>query len=84
MEWLRFDWELFFVDLLKLSVAFLVTLPIAWEREQSMRIMGLRTFSLVAVASCGYVLVAIAIVGSDNDEQARIVQGLMSSHPFTD
>ncbi|NES98863.1 MAG: MgtC/SapB family protein [Desertifilum sp. SIO1I2] len=82
MEWLRFDWGLFFVDLLKLSIAFIMTLPIAWEREQSTRIMGLRTFPLVAVASCGYVLVAIAIVGIDNDEQARIVQGLMSGVGF--
>lgn len=82
MEWLRFDWELFFVDLLKLSVAFLLTLPIAWEREQSTRIMGLRTFPLVAVASCGYVLVAIAIVGNNSDEQSRIIQGLMSGIGF--
>jgi di/tricarboxylate transporter len=33
--------------------------------------MGLRTFSLVAVASCGYVLIAARVVGLDADPQAQ-------------
>jgi putative Mg2+ transporter-C (MgtC) family protein len=82
MDWLRFDWGLLFVDLLKISGAFLLILPIAWEREQSTRSMGLRTFPLVAVASCGYVLIAIAVVGPGEDAQARIIQGLLSGIGF--
>jgi putative Mg2+ transporter-C (MgtC) family protein len=50
MQWLRFDWALLAVDLFKISIAFLLALPVAWERERSTRIMGLRTFPLVAVA----------------------------------
>jgi putative Mg2+ transporter-C (MgtC) family protein len=82
MEIFRFDWVQLGVDLLKLAMVFLITLPVAWEREQSTRIMGLRTFPLVAVASCGYVLIAIAIVGAGEDPQARIIQGLMSGIGF--
>ncbi len=82
MELLRFDWELLVVSLVRVGLAFLFTLPTAWERERSTRIMGLRTFPLVAVASCGYVLVAIAVVGEGADAQARIIQGLMSGIGF--
>ncbi|MBD2725525.1 MgtC/SapB family protein [Nostoc sp. FACHB-892] len=82
MEVFRFDWGQFGIDLLKLGIAFLLTLPIAWEREQSTRIMGLRTFPLVAVASCGYVLIALAVIGASEDGQARIIQGLMSGIGF--
>lgn len=79
-EW--WDWERLFEPLLKLAGTFLLALPIAWEREHSTRIMGLRTFSLVAVASCGYVLIATRVVGFDADPQARIIQGLMTGIGF--
>lgn len=82
MEHFRFDWMELSVNLFKIAVAFVLTLPIAWEREQSTRIMGLRTFPLVAVASCGYVLVALSVIGPNEDAQARIIQGLMSGIGF--
>lgn len=82
MELLRFDLAFLVTVLVKVGLAFLFTLPIAWERERSTRIMGLRTFPLVAMASCGYVLVAIAVVGEGEDAQARIIQGLMSGIGF--
>ena len=77
-----FDWSLFVDHAVKIAAAFLLALPVAWERERSTRIMGLRTFPLVAVASCGYVLVALAVVGPSEDAQARIIQGLMSGIGF--
>jgi putative Mg2+ transporter-C (MgtC) family protein len=76
------DWNEFFEPLVKLAGALLLALPIAWEREHSTRIMGLRTFSLIAVASCGYVLIATRVVGFDADPQARIIQGLMTGIGF--
>ena len=40
--------------------------------------MGLRTFPLVAVGSCGYVLMAIGFIGpGGEDSKARVLQGLM-------
>lgn len=79
-EW--WDWGQFLEPLLKLAGAFLLALPIAWEREHSTRIMGLRTFCLISVASCGYVLIATRVVGLDADPQARIIQGLMTGIGF--
>lgn len=76
------DWSAFLEPLLKLAGTFLLALPIAWEREHSTRIMGLRTFSLIAVASCGYVLIANRVVGLEADPQARIIQGLMTGIGF--
>jgi putative Mg2+ transporter-C (MgtC) family protein len=76
------DWGRLVEPLLKLAGVVLLTLPIAWERERSTRIMGLRTFSLVAVASCGFVLIAIRVVGVEADPQARIIQGLMTGVGF--
>lgn len=82
MEAFRFDWGQLGVDLLKLGAVFLLAMPVAWERERSTRTIGLRTFPIVAMASCGYVLVALAVVGEDDSAQARIIQGLMSGIGF--
>jgi putative Mg2+ transporter-C (MgtC) family protein len=49
------NWEQVLAYVAKLVFTCLITLPIAWDRQQQTRVMGLRTFPLVAVASCGYV-----------------------------
>jgi putative Mg2+ transporter-C (MgtC) family protein len=76
------NWGQFLEPLLKLLGTFFLTLPSAWEREQTTRIMGLRTFSLVAVASCAYVLIAVRVVGLEAEPQARIIEGLMTGIGF--
>jgi putative Mg2+ transporter-C (MgtC) family protein len=65
-----------------LVVAFALTLPIAWNRELGTRRMGLRTFPLVAMASCGYVLLGLSITGESPDALARILAGLMTGIGF--
>jgi len=75
-------WQQIWPDLLRLLIAFLLALPVAWEREKSTRLMGLRTFPIVAVASCAYVLVGIAVIDDSGDARARIIQGLMSGIGF--
>lgn len=70
-------------DFLKLTIAFFLALPIAYNREQSTRIMGLRTFPLVAIATCGYVLIAQTFIDTvAGDAQARILQGLVAGIGF--
>lgn len=69
-------------NLIKILAALVVTLPVAWERERDSRIMGLRTFPLVAVASCSYILIATTIIGDDRNAQARILQGLITGIGF--
>ena len=40
---------------LALAAAFALAVPIGWDREKRARSAGLRTFPLVAMASCGFV-----------------------------
>ncbi len=67
----------------KLALAFVAAVPVAWERESSNRIAGLRTFPLVSVSSAAFVLVAGDAMGGDTgDRHANIVQGLMTGLGF--
>lgn len=75
------EWPQFGEILLKMAGAFLLALPVAWEREVRTRLMGLRTFPIVAMASCGYLLIANELFPSDQS-QARVVQGLVAGMGF--
>lgn len=68
--------------IMQLGIAFIITMPIAWERERSTRIMGLRTFPLVALGSCAYILIGDAVIGDSPDARARLIQGLVSGLGF--
>lgn len=76
------DWWLIGANLLKVAAAYLLSMPVAWEREHNARTAGLRTFPLVAVASCGYVLLATSVFPSEPGAVSRIVQGLMTGIGF--
>ena len=53
-----------------LAVAYALAVPIGWDREQEERSAGIRTFPLVAVAACGFVLIAIRVLGAASMGQA--------------
>ena len=76
------DWQLLVQYLIKLTIAFLLTLPVAWEREFEDSSLGLRTMPIVAVASCAYLLLGLRFAPDDNQAQARIVEGLMTGIGF--
>lgn len=78
------DWlQIVSVDFIKLGITFLLTLPIAYNRENSTRIMGLRTFPLVGVATCSFLLIGQSFLGQDSvDAQARIIQGILAGIGF--
>jgi putative Mg2+ transporter-C (MgtC) family protein len=67
---------------LDLVIAYALALPIGWDRERKERSAGIRTFPLVAIASCGFVLVAIRILGAESIGQARILEGLITGVGF--
>ena len=50
---LDMDWNLVLFNLTHLGIAYLLALPVAFDREKASRSAGLRTFPLVAVAACG-------------------------------
>lgn len=68
--------------LVVLAVAYALALPIGWNRERQERSAGVRTFPLVATAACGYVMIAIEVLGIESEAQARILEGLITGIGF--
>jgi putative Mg2+ transporter-C (MgtC) family protein len=68
--------------LIYLAVAYFLALPIGWNREKEERSAGLRTFPLVAIASCGFVMVALDVIGAESEQHSRILEGLMTGIGF--
>lgn len=68
--------------IVSLALAYALALPVGWDREKDERSAGIRTFPLVAIASCGFVLVGIAILGRTSPAQARLLEGLITGVGF--
>jgi len=68
---------------LQLVAAIVLALPTAWNREVHGHALGLRTFPLVSLGACAYVIIGHQFIGEDNPEaMARIMQGLLSGIGF--
>jgi putative Mg2+ transporter-C (MgtC) family protein len=67
---------------LVLAAAYALALPIGWDREREARSAGLRTFPLVAMASCGFVQATEAMLVNSPEGSARIVEGLITGIGF--
>ena len=65
-----------------LAVAYVLAIPIGWNREREERSAGLRTFPLVAVATCGFVQAAETLVQTSPEAMARIIEGLITGMGF--
>ena len=76
------DWSTIGANLASLTVAYLLAFPIGWDREQGARSAGLRTFPLVAVASCGFIQIAQQIAPGSPEAQARVIEGLITGIGF--
>ncbi len=68
--------------LVHLLVAFVLALPIGLHRTREERSAGLRTFPLVAMASCGVVQTAVSVMGANAPNQANILQGVLTGVGF--
>lgn len=75
------DWAHIWLNLWHLGIAYVLALPVAWDRETAGPSIGLRTFPLVAVAACGYMLVGVSVLDS-TDAEARVLQGLITGIGF--
>jgi len=75
------DWQQMLSHLVLLSIAFALALPIGLDRERSRRAFGLRTFPIVAVVSCGFMLVGMHVIDSTGGE-ARVLQGIITGIGF--
>lgn len=65
-----------------LAIAYLLALPIGWNREKEERSAGLRTFPLVAIATCGFIQAAEGLTRDSPEATARIVEGLITGMGF--
>lgn len=74
------SWREFAGYFLHVAVAFALTLIIGWDRERESHSAGIRTFPIVGMASCGYLLT----LGMHPDvaAQSRVLQGLITGIGF--
>lgn len=68
--------------LIALSIAYLLAIPIGWNREKEERSAGIRTFPLVAVASCGFVETVETLTRDDPAAMARVLEGIIAGVGF--
>ena len=68
--------------LVALLVAYALAVPIGWNREREERSAGLRTFPLVAVATCGFIQAAESMLADHPEGLARVIEGLITGMGF--
>jgi putative Mg2+ transporter-C (MgtC) family protein len=76
------DWSETGLRAARIAGAYLLSLPIGWSWEKIRHNTGLRTFPLVSIASCCYVLVARKAFGAAVISDDHILQGLMTGIGF--
>ncbi|MEO8591806.1 MAG: MgtC/SapB family protein [Candidatus Solibacter sp.] len=77
-----FDWTQGLGDVLKLLIAYMLALPVGLYREREAHSVGVRTFPVVAMASCAYVLLGSPDGHANLDAQSRIIQGVVAGIGF--
>lgn len=78
---LDMEWGTITFHLILMGTSYLLALPIGWNRERNSHSAGLRTFPLVAVATCGFMLVGIDVL-ADSGAHARVLEGLITGMGF--
>ena len=77
------DFQMVVYHLVQLGLAFLFALPIGMDRERRSNGAGLRTFPLVAVASCAFMLIAMNAYSTNGGEaEARVMYGIITGIGF--
>ena len=75
--------KLMVYHLIQLGIAFILSLPIALNREMKDKGAGLRTFPLVSIASCAFMLVAVDIYhGGAAEPEARFMYAIITVMGF--
>lgn len=75
------SWPLMLHHLVQLAIAYVLALPIGWDREAESRGVGLRTFPLVAASCCGYLLIGLEVL-EGSESYARLMYGMMTGIGF--
>jgi putative Mg2+ transporter-C (MgtC) family protein len=80
-EFPALSWAEILDNLLHLAIAFALAVPIGWNREREEPGAGLRTFPLVAIGSCAFLLIGRSYL-SGSESHARLLYGLMTGIGF--
>lgn len=78
---MELDLALIWYHSYQLGIAFLLALPIALNREYKARGAGMRTYPLVSIACCAFMLVARDVYDGDAAE-ARVMYGIITGMGF--
>jgi putative Mg2+ transporter-C (MgtC) family protein len=78
MQPLSFDWHFFVLALEKIAIAWALVVPTGWWSEKQGNAVGIRTFPLVAMASCGFLM----LLDNVNGDGSRVLQGLITGIGF--
>jgi putative Mg2+ transporter-C (MgtC) family protein len=75
------NFALVWFNLYQIGLAFLLALPIAFNREYLASGAGLRTYPLVSIACCAFMLVAMDVY-EGSDAEARVMYGIITGMGF--
>lgn len=78
---LDLNWHQIWSHFYHLVIAFTLAIPLGWDREKRSQSAGLRTFPLVALGSCAYMLTGIHVLDS-TDAEGRVVYGILTGIGF--
>jgi putative Mg2+ transporter-C (MgtC) family protein len=67
---------------LNLAVAFVLAIPVGWDRERQELGPGLRTYPLLAMGACAYLEIGQFAFHDHIEGQARVFQALVSGIGF--
>jgi putative Mg2+ transporter-C (MgtC) family protein len=81
MNELAINWDTVWSNLVLLGLAYALALPVGWNRERVSRSAGLRTYPLVAMASCALMLIGIKALSSSGAE-SRIMEAVITGMGF--
>jgi putative Mg2+ transporter-C (MgtC) family protein len=76
------DWVHLPGMLLNLAIAFGLGLPVGWEREHRRLSPGLRTYPLLSMGACAFLMIGEHAFKQSIDSQARVFQALVSGVGF--
>ncbi len=75
------NWQLITKHFSLILVALVLTLPVAYNRETRSNGAGLRTYPLVAIATCSYTLLALDVLG-DSEALGKFMAGIVTGIGF--
>lgn len=82
MQWAKYEWPDWPQMLLSIGIALALGAIIGYDRERKDKPAGLRTHSLVTVASCLAMIVAVSLDPAEGNDAARGVVAVMTGIGF--